>query len=392
MVNQYYPPDTSATAQVFKELALELVSNGHRVHVLCGRPSYNPSGSRGWRILSSSLEDGVVVERVGSSGAGRARMWGRVANYLTFALVASMRALFSTRPDVVVAGSDPPFAVWIALFAAKGRPVVYSLQDLHPEFAIVSGMIKPGLITKLWEAVHRSGLKRCALVVCLGETMATRVLDKGVDPQRVVVVPLGSPTVTESADHRVVAELRAESDCLCVHAGNLGGAGAWDTLAQASHVLPLGSEILFIGEGFNSLSIEGSKIRLLPFRPARELGSVMAAGDLQIVTLRRGMQGLVVPSKLYTILAYGRPVLAVAPEDSEVSQMVREFRCGLVADPENPADVAEKIEWARANPEELALMSKRALEAARTYDREAQLKRMVGLIESQARSDKAGLI
>jgi colanic acid biosynthesis glycosyl transferase WcaI len=384
VVNQYYPPDTSATAKVFEELVLKLVSNGHRVRVICGRPSYNPSGKRAWRMLSRSLEHGVVVERVGSSGVGRERMWGRVANYLTFFLAAGIRVLVSPRPDIVVAGSDPPFSVWIALLAARGRPVVYSLQDLHPEFAIVSGMIRPGIVTKVWEAVHRSALKRCALVVCLGETMAKRVRAKGVPDSKIAVVPLGAPSPVGVPDLAVVEELRHEAELLCVHAGNLGGGGAWETLAQASDALPGGSELLFIGDGFNSDVIDRSHIRLLPFRPIDELASVMAAGDLQVVTLRPGLEGLILPSKLYTALAYGRPILAVAPDESEVSQIVRHWGCGLVADPADAGDVVAKITWARENPGELAKMSKRALEAAQHYDRETQLGKLVELIENQA--------
>lgn len=92
-----------------------------------------------------------------------------------------------------------------------------------------------------------------------------------------------------------------------------------------------------------------------------------------------------IPSKLYTVLAHGWPVLAVAPDGSEVSQIVHEWECGLVADPRDAGDVIAKIAWARSNPEELALMSKRALEAARHYDRDAQLEQLVRMIEDQAR-------
>lgn len=386
IVNQYYPPDSSATARIFEELVSSLARAGHRVQVICGRPSYNPSEKRAWRLVSKSVEDGVMVERVGSSDVGRERMWGRVANYLTFALITGVRVLLSPRPDVVVVGSDPPFAVWIALLAARGRPVVYSLQDLHPEFAIVSGMIKPGLITKIWDAVHRGGLKRCSLVVCLGETMAEKVRAKGVAAERIVVVPLGAPVASGSVDPTVVADLRANSEFLCVHAGNLGGAGAWETIASANESLPEGSQLLFIGTGFNVDLITRAGIRLLPYRPEDELDSVMESGDLQIVTLRSGMEGLGVPSKLYSVLVHARPVLAVVPDQSEVAQIVREWECGLVADPSDPNDVVAKIKWASSNPEELDIMSKRALEAAQHYDRQANLRQLVRLIEEQARS------
>lgn len=382
LINQYYPPDTSATAKVFEELVSELASSGHRVRVLCGRPSYNPTGRRAWRLLRRTAVNGVVIERVGSSGVARERMWGRVANYLTFALIAGVRVLFLPRPDVLVVGSDPPFSIWLALLAARGRPVVYSLQDLHPDFAIASGMIREGAITRIWDASHRAGLKRASLVVCLGETMAERVAAKGIGRENVAVVPHGASLPQSRPDSDVVAGLRGESRFLCLHAGNLGGAGAWETLIGASKLLESGAELIFIGDGFNSDMIRGAGLRLLPFRPPEELASVMAAGDMQVVTQRQGMEGLVVPSKLYTIIAHGRPVLAVVPAVSEVARIVEEWGCGLVADPEDPYDVASKIEWAQANPEALARMGEQALLAAERYERGALLKEFVAMTEN----------
>lgn len=192
VVNQYYPPDTSATAEVFADLANRLAGAGHNVTVLSGRPSYDPGIRRPWWPRRREKVESVSVERVGSAALDRRRVRGRVVNYLSFVSFATIFGFLRPRPDVVLVGSDPPFAVWAALIAARGRRVVYSLRDLHPETAIEAGMIPPGLITRLWERIHTSGLRRCATVVTLGESMAERVVAKGIDRRRIEVIPDGA--------------------------------------------------------------------------------------------------------------------------------------------------------------------------------------------------------
>jgi colanic acid biosynthesis glycosyl transferase WcaI len=214
--------------------------------------------------------------------------------------------------------------------------------------------------------------------------MATRVREKGVPPERVVVVPDGAPRPSGRPDPEVVAELRGDAPFVAVHAGNLGLAGAWETLASASERLGSGARLLFVGDGCRATDRWALGVHILPFRPAEQLSSVMAAGDVQVVALRTGMEGLVVPSKLFTALAHGRPVLAVVPEASEAAEIVRWWRCGVVADPADPEGVAAKLVWCRDHPEALAAMAWRAGAAGRHFERRRCLARLVQVIESTA--------
>src|SRR6202042_992500 len=124
-----------------------------------------------------------------------------------------------------------------------------------------------------------------------------------------------------------------------------------------------------------------ANVRFLPFRPPAEIPMVMAAGDVHIICVRRGLEGVVVPSKLYSVLAAGRPVLAVASEESDVVRMVRGARCGLTADPDDPASVAAALRKMRDDPRELTAMGVRAREAAKNYARVNELKRFVEAME-----------
>jgi glycosyltransferase involved in cell wall biosynthesis len=176
-----------------------------------------------------------------------------------------------------------------------------------------------------------------------------------------------------------------------VHAGNLGFYGAWQTLIQAVRALENeGVGLVFVGEGAMKPQVEemaagSSAIRFLPFRPASEIPLVLSSGDMHVVTVKRGLEGVVVPSKLYPTLAAGRPVLGVAPEESDVVRIVRRAGCGLSADPDDPNTVVEALRGVLHNSEQLRNMGLRARETAISYDRVKQLKIFATAIEEAAR-------
>jgi glycosyltransferase involved in cell wall biosynthesis len=116
----------------------------------------------------------------------------------------------------------------------------------------------------------------------------------------------------------------------------------------------------------------------------------MMAGDLHVITVRRGLEGVVVPSKLYSTLAAGRPVLAVAAKESDAARIVVEAGCGVAADPDDPADVADAIRRLRADPAGLLTMGRRAREVANRYARVNELERFAGIMEDAVQGKNGG--
>ena len=232
----------------------------------------------------------------------------------------------------------------------------------------------------------------------LGNDMRERILSKGVDPERVVIVRDGttSPTSTADLNDPIVQEIRSGFPFVVLHAGNLGFYGAWRTLLKAAEILrneDVG--FVFVGDGANRVALEAEaanlpNVRFLPFRPVEQIPHVMRAGDLHVVTVRRGLEGVVVPSKLYSILAAGRPVLAVAPEETDAARISRESGCGVAADPDDPAAVAAAIRELRNDPATLTAMGLRAREAAGNYARVNELQMFVGIIEEAYREKDGG--
>ena len=415
LLNEYYPPDTSATAKMAAQVA-EALAQRHRVTVVAGRPSYDPDARYPYALLRRDTRNRVAVECVGSTAFPRHQMPRRVANYLSYLALAVPRAL-ALRPDIILAMTDPPVAGIAGAFIARlaGRPFVYNIRDLYPDMAVGGDIVRSGEWVARWESLHRRALKQAARVIVLGDDMRERILAKGVAAERVVVVrdgttpssapatspattSVGSPAVSPGSGAAsmpdrgdpVVQEIRHGLPFVVLHAGNLGFYGAWDTLLGAAKILSNeNTGFVFIGDGANRAALESAardlpNVKFAPFRPVAQIAHVMMAGDVHIVTVKRGLEGVVVPSKLYSILAAGRPILVVAPAECDAARIVVESGCGVAADPDDPAAVAAAIRELRAQPARLGEMGRRARETAAKYARVNELERFVAIIESVA--------
>jgi glycosyltransferase involved in cell wall biosynthesis len=270
---------------------------------------------------------------------------------------------------------------------------------MYPDMAVGGNIVRPSKWVDRWEKMHRRTLQRAARVIVLGDDMRDRIVAKGISPEKVVVVRDGAifPGPPPGPGDPVVQEIRCGFPFVVLHAGNLGFYGAWGTLLKAAELLRnQGTGIVFVGDGANRASLQTSAIdspnvRFLPFRPVEQVPHVMMAGDLHVVTIRRGLEGVVVPSKLYSILAAGRPVLAVAPKESDAARIAIESGCGMTADPDDPAAVAAAIAELRRDPARLFEMGRRAQAVAAKYARVNELNKFVGVVEEVDRENRRGV-
>ena len=143
LLNLYYPPDTSATAKM-AQTVVEALTEKHDVTVLCGRPSYDPTERRPWRLFQSEQSARVQIVRVGSSDYPRTQMKKRVFNYLSYVFLAVPLAL-SLPCNAVLAMTDPPFEGIVGAFVAllKAKPYIYNIRDLYPDMAVAAPSSSP---------------------------------------------------------------------------------------------------------------------------------------------------------------------------------------------------------------------------------------------------------
>jgi colanic acid biosynthesis glycosyl transferase WcaI len=399
LLNLYFPPDTSATAKM-AQTVVDALSTQHSVTVLCGRPSYDPTERRPWRLWPTERSNNVSIIRVGSTDYPRMQMKRRVLNYLSYVALAVPRTL-AVPCDVVLALTDPPFEGIVGAFVAllQGKPYIYNIRDMYPDMAMGGAIIKPGLLARIWEELHRWALRRAACVIALGEDMRARIIEKGVNPSRIEIVRDGAEIPPPSAappqlDPEVIHAIRGNFNFVLLHAGNLGFYGAWGTLVDgAKKLADDGIALVFVGEGAQRAQLEAaamgsSNVRFLPFFPASKIPSVLAAADAHIITVKRGLEGVVVPSKMYGILAAGKPIVAVAPKETDAASLGVQRGFGIATDPDNPEEFAVAVRALAADAQKLKRMGEAALAAAPDYDRVKELQKFVQIVGRFAPAEK----
>lgn len=398
--NRSYHPDGGATGQLLTELAEDLVRDlGHRVTVVAGPPlRVSEEGGGGGRrtLLGRETRNGVEILRAGGTTFPPRRFAGRAANYLTYFAASLVAAFRVGRPDVVVALTDPPIvglAAWLAARRARAR-FVFWCQDVFPEVGRLLDDFHSAWVDGALDRVNRFLLRQADRVVAVGETMRHRlVAEKGADPGKVVVIHNWADCGAIAPGPKDNAFARAHGlvgRFVVMHSGNVGLAQDLDTLLAAAARLRDRPDllVLVVGDGVRRPALlararaEGlDHVRFLPSQPKARLRESFASADVFVVSLKRGLAGYIVPSKLYGILAAGRPYVAAVEEDSEVATVTRKFECGLLAAPGDPDALAARVRELYGDPVLRERLGESARQAGLEFDRAGQVRAHAALLE-----------
>ncbi len=341
-VNRYFHPDCSATSQMLTDLAVALAGSGYRVHVVCSRQLYDDPGAR---LVAGEVIDGVHVHRVWTTRFGRARLLGRAIDYATFyassawALIGILR-----RGDTVIAKTDPPLISIVAMMAArlKGADLINWLQDVFPEVAAQLGVKPlPHPVIALLCHYRDLALRFARVNVVIGQRMREKLMALGMAKDRICIIENWAERAPPEPKPSDSSELRRRlglcGQFVVAYSGNLGRAHEFGTLLGAAHMLRADGEFVFLmiggGRGMDELraavTARGlTSFRFLPYQPRETLSDCLAAADVHWVSLRPALEGLIVPSKFYGILAAARPVVFIGDPDGELARHIRAGQCG----------------------------------------------------------------
>ena len=357
--NRSYPPDVGATGRLLAELCEDLSGRfGWDVTVVAGPPAGASSPATVERPgLRGDRARGVTVLRAWGTRRPKGRFVDRAANYLSYFGSASLAGIRLTRPDVVMSLTDPPILGLAALGWARrwGVPFVFLCQDIFPEVATLLEDFRSDRVNRALDRVNRLLLRRATAVVAIGETMAERLVAKGADPARITVIHnwADGATLGPEPKKNAFAQAHGLADRFVVlHSGNLGlsqGLEHLVTAAAALRDLP-DLVLVFQGDGVKRDALERqaralglANVRFLPYASRQDLRYAFGAADVQVVSLRRGLAGFIVPSKLYGILASRRPYVAAVESEGETARLTERYGSGLVVPPEDPAALADAI-------------------------------------------------
>jgi len=380
-LNRSFWPDREATGQFLTELCDDL-STDHEVTIVAG-PSYrtNDGNSAGFRLWSRERRGKVTIIRTWGTRFSKTNLAGRLVNLGTYYLLAAIVAFRLPRPDVIVAETDPPLLGALAAVLKRrwGCRLVYNVRDLYPDIAEVTGGVRSPFLLELLRRGNDYAYERADLIVTLGQDMARRIIDKGVPRDKVVVVPdwvdcgrirpLDSNPFRRSFGNKFVV----------MYSGNIGLSQQLEGVLEAANGLRDDERILFaiIGEGARKNWLQErahamglTNVIFLPYQPLEKLGESLSAADLHLIPLAAGAAGCLVPSKIYGILAAGRPFIAMMEENAEVAQIARDAKVGFVVRPGNVEALIDAIREAVDSPEHLKQMGARARRLAEVrFDR-----------------------
>jgi colanic acid biosynthesis glycosyl transferase WcaI len=321
-VNQYYWPDNASTAQLLADLAEDLASQGYECHIVCSRGGYAGQGAD-QQLPAYQVHNGVRIHRVAASAFGRKSIVGRMTDYLSYYASAMFKGLALPRCDAVVTLTTPPLIglVGTVLKAIKRCKHVSWSMDLHPDASLALGKMKPGnpaVRILSWLGAH--SYRRADRVVALGPYMGKRLLDKRVKPERLREIPVWSRRdevyPIPIAGHPLRKELGLEGKFVAMYSGNLGLAHTFGEFIEAARRLRDDPRIVFlyVGSGPRLREVreaqerEGlANIRFMDYFPRDQLHHSLTIADVHLISMRPEMTGIVVPGKLYGIMASGRP-------------------------------------------------------------------------------------
>jgi glycosyltransferase involved in cell wall biosynthesis len=253
------------------------------------------------------------------------------------------------------------------------------IHDLYPDIAVNMGYLRnDSLVTLLWNKINQKIYEAASFIVVLGRDVQRRIQDQvpAEQHEKVKFIPnWADPELICPVDQSrspFITELGLDGKFLVQYSGNMGLAHDMETIIEAARALSDNEDINFvlIGGGGKLAKIKkmvenyGLKnVCFLPYQPRESLKYSLCASHISLISLERGAEGLSVPSKLYGIMASGRPIIAIMPSNTEVALTLNEYQCGFISPPKDVDSLVSKINWMRENDVEREAMGKRAYKA-----------------------------
>lgn len=386
----YWPEETGIAAFTTGRCEY-LASRGHQVTIYTTFPYYPD-----WRTMDGYRRHLLMRER--RNGVDIRRSWiyvpktvtslRRVIHEASFIATSFLRSLPKSRPDLVIAVSPPlGLAVSAVMLSRRWRvPYMFHVADLQPDAAVDLGMLSSGRVVKLLYGVERMAYRHAAVVTTLTPAMRRRILLKGIAENKVSLCSdwaesalFDLPLTGGGEVFRKTHGLRDRF--LIVHAGNMGVKQGLDVVLRAAEIARRAHPemaFLLVGDGAMRAKLEHAarrleldNVRFMPILPVSLFRDMLAASDVCLITQQKTVADIVFPSKVLTLFAAGRPVVASLTSGSEVARVVREANAGLIAPAENPQALLDAIRDLYTNPHKRAAMKTNGREYARKHwDRE----------------------
>ncbi len=361
ILTTYFFPDSAANGILMSQLAEGLYRLGHQVDVITTFPHYDENrirdGYRG-RIWTREHEGGLGIYRYYLYvPRNKSSIFGRLANYASWNLLSASAGILVAKPDLVFIPS-PPLTNGIFGFLStklRGVPFIYNVQDIYPDIAIRLGFLKSKRMMSAFKKLEKFVYAKASAVSVISEGFKRNLLLKGVPASKLWTIPnfVDTAYFRPLPRHNAFSKGQGIEDRYTVlFAGNVGLSQGLERVLETALLLRGYPEILFLivgnGAAKNPLvslaeRMKLDNVRFHPFFPYQDVPDMYASADVCLVPLKRGITEESVPSKVYSILAAGRPLIASVDEESDTWNVVRKAECGICVQPESPQELARAI-------------------------------------------------
>ena len=370
IITQFYPPDYAATGQLIQELATQLREDNIRVNIFTGQPGYAFKQSKAPKV---ERVNGVKVKRSRTSQLFSKRILGKALNGVLFSVRAALHIWrHRHKNDVLLITTAPPFLCLVGYLAnyCFSIPYVCLIYDLYPDVATEFGLISPQHpITKLWHWLNLRVWSRAKSIVVLSETMGDRIVARHSSVASKITVihnwanadwikPVSKEQNWFARQHGIDREFTV------LYSGNLGRCHDLDTILGAMQLLknrPV--KFVFIGAGAKHQQCQNKAQELglkncqfLPYQDKSNLPYSLTACDLALVSIAPKMEGVVVPSKLYGVMAAGKAIAAICEPHSYLRELLAKAKCGVCFDNNDSQSLAQFILNLAADPNRAVAM------------------------------------
>ena len=365
-INQFFWPDAAATGQFLEDLVRHLGANGHEITVIA-------SGNR--YADATALSDAPPARILNVHGVPFARsISGRALSYLSFYAGAFWKALRCPRPDVVVTMTTPPLLSVIGEILRRFRGVRHFIweMDLFPDaFVSLEAMREGGWADRAMGAVADYCRRRSHSIIALGSCMEARLLKRGIPGEHIHIAD-------NWADGEEIAPLlpRNAADIHILYSGNLGLSHDIETIAGAMAALANDGHFRFsfAGGGARRAELEAwsrshptGNVTYLPYANRQDVSASLGSADIGLVTLKRECVGTVVPSKVYGLMAAGRPILFIGPPDASAARLIERHACGWRVDDGDTEGLVKLLHRLEADRAAIHSAGRHAREAFESY-------------------------
>lgn len=379
VVCPHFDPDTAPTGVVMTRIVSELATLGHEIHVVTSLPWYRHHrveeewSDVTWSKRTTSTRWGSVTRLDPFAGSDKRNVFRRALGFVGFTVSSCCASFIVTRRHRVdaVLVMSPPLTLGLGskvVAMVRRIPLILNIQDVFPDAAIRTGAISNPLVIRLARVLERVTYRASNAVTVLSDDLRANVQAKLPDDlrDRVAVIPNFVDTAAIVPQDRSTSyrrELGLGDGPVVMYAGNVGLSQSLELVVDAARVMP---DVMFVinGQGSARIDLEErarglTNVVFAEFQPKDRLAEVLCTADLHVVPLRTGLGHVSVPSKTYSILAAGRPILASIDSGTEVPRLVIGAEAGVVVPPDDLDAFVESLHSLLGAPDLLAEMGRR---------------------------------